>query len=89
MALAVDGLSLSSTAIVLKLSREGANQNGRRTVVFLSAAVSGHCRHPDVSPLTSAGGERRLVRDSSCQSVIFVAAEQHSAALPGWQQACW
>jgi len=75
-------LSLSSTAIVLQTLNEGANQNRRRTVVFLSVLLFQDIAViPMLAPLTSAGGERRFVGDSSCQWVIFVAAEQHGSAL--------
>jgi len=42
MALAVDGPLVFNGDRAQTLN-EGANQNRRRTVVFLSAAVSGHC----------------------------------------------
>jgi len=78
-------LSLSSTAIVLKLSREGLTKTEGRSsfsvLLFQDIAVIPMLA---LLPLLAVG----LVRDSSCQSVISL-PPSNTAQLPGWQQACW
>jgi len=61
-----------------KLSKKNIKPGG--PVVFLSAVVSGHCRHPMVAllPLLAVKGGSSVTL--AANRMIFVAAEQHSAA---------